>query len=162
MRTSASGALMPVRGFSRRTHPLVGLEAWTSHDGLLVTSQLADMYLPGTNDTEIGPTWLLTTSHRGGRCADAQLHHVIECFELPAYDEDNHYPGIGRSLFCPVDEAYRTACECKITETVVVDTDGYTWTNPTDGSCRGCELAHFHARMFGTDRPCPIHEMVDP
>lgn len=155
--TSASGALMPVRGFSRRTHPAVPLEIWASHHGLLVTSQLADMYLPGTNDTETGPTWLVSISHRGHRATDAHLLHVVDCFAMPAYDEDNHHPGNTRALFCPVDERYRSACECKLTEAVIVDpTDGYTWTTPTEGPCRGCDLTAY-LRTIGVDRPCPLH-----
>lgn len=70
--------------------------------------------------------------------------------QAPAYDEDNHGPGIARTLFCPVDPAYRVACECKTTETLYVDADGYAWTSPT-GECSGCT----YQRMF--DLPCPVH-----
>lgn len=157
MKLSASGALMPERGFSRRTSPLVALETWTSHDGVLVTSQLADMYQPGTDDTEIGPTWLVSVSHRGGRPTDEQLLHVAACFDMPTFDEDNHHPGVTRALFCPVDEQYRTACECKLTEQVVVEPDGYTWTTPTDGPCRGCELDQLRRGLGLTPSPCPLH-----
>lgn len=64
---------------------------------------------------------------------------------------NNHGPGISRTLFCPVDPRYRTACECKTDETLIVEADGYAWTTPTDGPCTGC----YYETLF--DLPCPIH-----
>lgn len=69
---------------------------------------------------------------------------------MPAHDEDNHHPGVARHLFCPVEEQYRNACECKLTETLVVEPDGYEWSND-EADCRGC----FLQRLNGL--PCPIH-----
>jgi hypothetical protein len=71
-------------------------------------------------------------------------------FDLPAWDEDNHHPGIARHLWCPVDPLFRSACECKVTETTVADGD-YSWTTDSDGPCRGCD----YQRLTG--QPCPIH-----
>ena len=61
-----------------------------------------------------------------------------------------------RTLFIPVDPAKRGICECKLTEVVVTDEDGYAWTNPAEGEgeCRGC----VHGRMTGA--PCPFHGRV--
>jgi hypothetical protein len=160
------GSLAPVRGFSRRNDhtrvPLPGI-AYVSHDGLLVRSSLAHAHLPGSGDPpKIGPQWQVTVSRFAGgdptkRCkvTDDDLHRVIDCFAMPAFDEDNHHPGIARHLWCPVDEQYRNACECKLTEVTVVEDDGYTWTTEND-DCRGCE----YERRFGL--ACTIHREKNP
>ena len=155
------GALMPERGFSRVTRPdglyaaPFGMSAWRTHDGITAISSCADMNLPGGG---IGPTWLITVTRNGQRPTDDDMRRVIECFDMPAFEEDNHYPGISRGLFCPHDPARRTDCECKLTETTIVDPqDGYRWTNPTDGPCRGCDLAAIHRIEGLPPKPCPIH-----
>lgn len=68
---------------------------------------------------------------------------------MPAFDEDNHHPGIARHLWCPVDSAFRHVCECKVSEVVIVDGD-YEWTTEAD-TCRGCEYERL------TRMPCPLH-----
>lgn len=157
-----TGALMPTAGFSRanlhdpRTDG-VGT-AWRTHDGLLVISTLADMFLPGTNDTKIGPTWHVSVSRRGQRPTGHDLMRVIAAFEMPEWDEDNHHPGVARHLFCPVDPAYRTACECKITETLITDpADGYRWTTDDQATCRGCQYEAMVGTLTGKRSPCPLH-----
>lgn len=72
---------------------------------------------------------------------------------MPAHDEDNHNPGIARALFCPVEPEYRHACECRITETLVVEPDGYEWSNDETKPCRGCELETL------TGLPCTLHSL---
>jgi hypothetical protein len=67
---------------------------------------------------------------------------VIDAFAMPAFDEDNHHPGVARHLWCPVDPAYRSACECKVSEVVVVD-GAYEWTTEAD-HCRGCDYERSH------------------
>lgn len=154
-----TGALMPTKGFSKLGTSHAG-SVYQSSDGVRVISSLDVMFLPGTGDTETGPTWLISVSKNGVRCSDADLHRVSEAFEMPAFDEDNHYPGISRALFCPVDERYRSACECKVNETVVVEPDGYTWTTDPAKGCRGCDLEEF-GRRIGRRMPCPIHAQAD-
>lgn len=161
MRLGGYGELVPERGFSRRgaTGALLpdGHVAWVSHDGLLVVSSREMSYLPGSGEPPlVGPQWLVSVSRAAGgrdarcRVSDEDLHRVIDSFGMPAFDEDNHHPGIARHLWCPIDEQYRNACECKLTE-VAVDDDGYVWTTDSDGECRGCE----YEAMFGL--PCTIH-----
>lgn len=154
-----TGALMPVRGFCKVRSESYGT-VYRSADGLLAISSIDNMYLPGTNDTGTGPTWLVSVSKHGQRCSDADLQGVVEAFEMPAFDEDNHYPGISRHLFCPVDEAYRSACECKVTETLIVEPDGYQWTTDPAKGCRGCDLEAFALAVGRVDMPCPIHTRV--
>lgn len=150
---------MPEHGFSRITHPRIpeGLTAWGSHDGVLVFSSLADMQLPGAPEGTAGPTWLVSVSRGGGRATDDDMLRVVAAFAMPAWEEDNHYPGISRGMFCPVDPQYRVDCECKITETTIVEDDGFTWTTPTDGPCRGCDLDRMRRGAGLTPMPCPIH-----
>ena len=67
-------------------------------------------------------------------------------------EQDNHHPGGACHFFQPVDPARRRDCECKVTEVVVTEPDGYQWTNPSDGPCRGCELG-----KLIPSKPCPLH-----
>lgn len=160
-----TGALMPERGFYRVTSPRLSpdLTGWESHDHLLVISSCSDMQLPGRPEGVIGPTWLVSVSRLDvatmTRCrpTDDDMHRVVDAFDMPAFEEDNHLPGISRGLFCPHDPDARVECECKITETVHVEADGYTWTNPTDGPCRGCVLARMRLELGASPMPCPIH-----
>jgi hypothetical protein len=73
--------------------------------------------------------------------------------ELPRAEVDNHHPGHAVNLFLPVDPAHRVDCECKDEEQLVLESDGYTWTTPKDGPCRGCELAQVLPGL----RRCSIH-----
>lgn len=149
------GQLVPVRGFSRwrAFHLPEHHSAWLSADGLRVISSLDVATLPGS-DGLTGPTWVVSLSRQSGRDRRPTIEDVVrvaDAFQMPAYDEDNHGPGISRTLFCPVDPRYRTACECKTDETLIVEADGYAWTTPTDGPCTGC----YYETLF--DLPCPIH-----
>lgn len=171
MKLDTTGALMPLRGFSRwkPTNPLpAGQAAYRSHDGLLVVSSREDAYLPGSGFLEydvdagpvrrspplVGPQWLVSVSRHGrgrDRPDDEQVRRVVDAFGMPAFDEDNHHPGVARHLWCPIDEQYRNQCECKLSELIVVDPDGYRWTTEADGPCRGCEYRKL------TGFPCPRH-----
>lgn len=120
---------------------------------VIVISTLVDAELPG-DEGGIGPTWHVSISRLGKRPKPRDLEHALRAFDLALAEEDNHHPGGARHFFLPVDPARRGLCECKATEQVIVEPDGYAWTNPHDvaqGACRGCELE----RMRG--KPCPIH-----
>lgn len=152
-RLGSHGELLPVKGFSRWLYEWGGVahrgSAWRSHDQLYVLSTLEISYLPGT-DKVPGPQWHISVSRAPNRSTPADVARVVAGFAMPAFDEDNHHPGIARHLWCPVDPAYRTACECKITETLIVDGD-YAWTNDETEQCRGCHLQGL------TGAPCPLH-----
>jgi hypothetical protein len=159
-RLGSDGALVPTRGFSRRAGALPGQTAWVSHDGLLVVSSREMAHLPGSGEPPlIGPQWLVSVSRRSGgvdarcRVTDDDVRRVVDAFAMPAFDEDNHHPGVARHLWCPIDPAYQQACECKLTE-LTVDDDGYIWTTEAD-ACRGCEFE----RLSGL--PCTRHSTVD-
>lgn len=160
---AAHGELLPSHGFSRWPHPQpwalpAGASAWRSHDGLYVISALDSMVYPTGRGH--GPTWLVTVSldasRHPARPSNTDVARVAEAFGLTDWDEDNHMPGIARALFCPVDPAHRVACECKATELVHVDPDGYRWTTPATGPCSGCDHQAMAAR-WGGHRPCPVH-----
>lgn len=158
MRFGVGGELIPTRGFSRvRAIPLPRRRsAWRSHDGLLAVSGCEVAFLPGTDPAEPGPQWLVSVSRPGpARCNTTRgdLLRVVDAFAMPAFDEDNHHPGVARHLWCPIDAAYRSACECKVTEVVVTNGD-YEWTTELD-ECRGCEYALL------TGMPCPLHPLAE-
>ena len=107
---------------------------------------------------ERGLVWVVsaTSIQPGGpgRPSDRQLKRVRRDFGMYRAEEDNHMPGAARFLYLMVDPSLRGECECKVAELVVVEPDGYEWTTPRDGECRGCT----HARLFA--QPCPIHGEV--
>jgi hypothetical protein len=100
------------------------------------------------------PQWHVSMSQFVGgetsRCSDKECQQALACFGLSGAEEDNHHPGNARHFWMPVDPKRRVECECKTTEEVVVDADGYRWSNDPN-SCRGCEIAPL------TGRPCPLH-----
>lgn len=115
---------------------------------VLSTLTLAD-YPAGRG---VGTQWHVSVARGIKRAKPAEVAAALRAFGMAGAEEDNHHPGAARHFWLPVDPAHRVACECKATETTIVDPrDGYTWTNPTEGPCRGCEFA----AVLG--RPCPIH-----
>lgn len=168
MRIGGHGELLPVKGFSRyHAGSFERSSAWLSHDGIVVISSLEQAQLPRQPDGVEGPQWLVSCSHRTGtrearRCTDDEVMRVVEGFAMPAFESDAHHPGAARHLWCPVNEDHRVACECKLDEVVVIEPDGYEWTNdPDPGKCRGCELeawAILQDTLLHTGlMPCPIH-----
>lgn len=158
-----TGALMPEHGFSRLVHrraeSISNATLYRSHDGVVAISQLDQMQLPGAPEGVAGPTWLVSVSDHGARPSMGTMMRVIEAFAMPAWDEDNHYPGISRGLFCPVEERWRNSCECKITEVLITDGD-YQWTTDPTKGCRGCDYRKMVLALVGKDSPCPIHDSL--
>lgn len=146
------------------TDPRVVGTVWLSADGLIAISDLTEALLPGA-DGAAGPTWHVSVSRRGvastiiggSRPSDDDLRRVIDAFEMPGFDEDNHFPGVARHLFCPVDERYRGACECKLTETLITEADGYVWSNDETAGCRGCHYKAVATLAGDPAPPCPLH-----
>lgn len=117
-----------------------------------------------------GPQWMVSVVNRSAqvpsRPTAAQVRLMQCAFDMFAAEEDNHHPGSARQFWLPVDPAERVDCECKSTEVVHREADGYAWTNPSADSgeaCRGCEQeATFRALAHqgfegAAQRPCPIH-----
>lgn len=125
--------------------------SWWMRNGVSVGSALVIAKYPSGDG--IGPQRHLSMSGgaRGGGLSRAERRTVLRDFGALGWEEDNHHPGIARHFWQPLDAKERVACECKTDETIVQGPDGYQWTNPTDGSCRGCE----YERDIGL--PCPLH-----
>ena len=96
----------------------------------------------------------VSVSCAGHRPTVREVALALAAFGMVGTEEDNHHPGIARHFWRAVDPAHRVECQCKTTETTIVD-GNYAWTNPIDAvegeSCRGCEFE----RLSG--RPCPLH-----
>lgn len=127
--------------------------------GTSVLSAVIAAKLPRSG--RVGPQWHVSVVDRksataASRPSDGQMSLARCAFDLLAAEEDNHHPGRARHLFLPVDPSERVECECKTDEVVVTDFDGYQWTNPADGECRGCELEKAMTTI-GQSYPCPIH-----
>ena len=140
---------MPVR--------LQSLEAtgWY-RDGVVVISALTLADLP--TGAGVGLQWLISISRNGRRASDGVVRRTLRSFGMAGAEEDNHEPGYVRKFWRPLDPAHRVDCECKADEEIIVEADGYTWTNPRAARadarlCRGCELE----RLLG--RPCSIHRV---
>lgn len=141
----------------RRSIPLPGAGvaySWARGD-LTVVSSLEVCELPDGSG-EVGPQWHLSVMFKGHRAKDKMTRKALAAFGFVGerFDEDNHSPSDARHFFLCVDPARRVTCACKVTEDLVVDGDGFAWTNPkpeTGEKCRGCEWE----RDMG--KPCPIH-----
>ncbi len=98
-----------------------------------------------------GPQWHISVSRNGRRPKDSDTLKALRCFRMMGSEEDNHHPGNARHFWLPCDPEHRVTCECKEEEKTVVDQDGYRWTTPKDGECRGCDFQ----RLIG--KACPLH-----
>lgn len=116
---------------------------------VLVLSELVTAFSPLNG--EVIDQWLVSVSRKGKRPGGKDVKKVLRDFDMPNAEEDNHHPGRARHFFLPVDPSHRVDCQCKSTETIHTEADGYTWANDNEGACRGCEYEF----KFGV--PCPIH-----
>jgi len=133
--------------------------AWLS-GRLRVLSALEQAELPDRSG--IGPQWHVSiTAGQDRRASPGQVRRALTAFGMLKGEEDNHHPGVARHFWMPVDPSHRVDCECKETEDLVVEGDGYRWTNPKpeDGACRGCEF-EASMRTKGFERPCPLHRRL--
>lgn len=101
----------------------------------------------------------VSISRRLHRPPESDVRRALAAFGVVGAEEDNHHPGIARHFWRPVDPAHYALCQCKETETVIVDSDGYTWTNPKDEPCRGCSYVLEIWFLRGVVS-CPLHGEV--
>lgn len=124
--------------------------SWWQRERLTVLSAL--QWVQPTDPTQPARwEWHISVTRRGERATDADVAKVRLVFGMADAEEDNHMPGKTRNLVLPVLPEHRKPCDCKTIEQVVTEPDGFQWSNPRKGDCRGCE----HARLFGAT--CPIH-----
>jgi len=126
---------------------------------VVVKSSLIMAELPDRSG--VGLQWLISVSRSGKRPKPHEVRRALRAFGMEAAENDAHHPGVARHFFLVVDEAHRVACECKVDEEIIVDRDGYRWTNPVGARedpslCRGCEHERLRAAA-GRPSPCPIH-----
>lgn len=122
--------------------------AWT-RGGVFVISTLVLAKLPAGDG--VGKQWHLSLSRVGRRPSAADVRRVRTDFRLHNAETDNHHPGVAVHLWQPLAWNARVVCECKAGEALVVEADGYTWSNDQAGPCRGCEFASLVAGE------CPLH-----
>lgn len=141
------GATLPMKSDSTPS-----VSGWTNGK-LVAISSLSMAELPdGSQKT--GPQWHVSISKIPMlRPSDEECRRALRAFCMLGAEEDNHHPGVARQFWMPVDPASRVDCECKDAEDVIIEPDGYKWTNPKPGTepCRGCE----YSKTFG--KPCPVH-----
>lgn len=152
------------RGFGHRIDPEMrsAIYAWVHlPTNTQVLSSLVRAELPRSGVP--GPQWHISIVDRSTeeplRPNEGQVALARCAFDMLSAEEDNHHPGNARHFWMPVDPLERVDCECKETEQIIEDADGYRWTNPTDGPCRGCENEEV-MRRAGILRPCPIHHAL--
>lgn len=146
---------LPVQSAFTRDSQFTQTSRWQK-GSIVVLSSLEHAELPGSGGLA-GPTWHISVSRYGKRPTPKDVGRALRDFGMVGADEDNHHPGVARHYFMPIDPAYRSACECKTTEDVIVEKDGFAWTNPkpeTGLGCRGCE----YELLYG--KPCPLHRQA--
>lgn len=125
--------------------------SYWQRSGVVVVSTLEDAQLPAQPE-RTGLQWHASVSFKQRRPDAAHVARALRDFAMLGAEEDNHEPGIARHFWLVVHAADRRDCDCKESEAVIVETDGYAWTNPHDASeCRGCQ----YEAVFG--RRCELH-----
>lgn len=91
-----------------------------------------------------GWEWIVSTSRRENgktlRATEDDMREIRHAFGMLGAEEDNHgietkrgyRGGAVRMLFMRIDPEKRIDCECKETERVVVEPDGFTFTIPRE------------------------------
>lgn len=156
MNPTATQERLPRVGWRRLPDPRLpgpiplSISAWS--DGQATVISALEMAEAPDASGEAILTWHISVSEHGRRPRPRVLKRALAAFGMVGVEQDNHHPGHACHFFQPVDPRRRRGCECKVTEVVHTEPDGYQWTNPSDGPCRGCELA-----KLLPGQPCPIH-----
>jgi hypothetical protein len=163
---AAGGAVKPAAAALRERRPRKGSHwvevggptigdcpvSYWKRSGVTVISTLELAALPGQPD-RIGLQWHVSASYKADRPSAEHVRRALRDFGMPGAALDNHEPGIAQHYWLVVDPADRRDCDCKESEAVLVEPDGYTWTNPHDSAeCRGCA----YEASTGIRR-CPLH-----
>jgi len=85
------------------------------------------------------------------RATDAELDRFKRDFGLQNAEEDNHSPGCARMFFllCDAKPTDPVACECKETEEVVVEPDGFTWSKGRNADADQARAAAASMQLIG-------------
>lgn len=146
------------RGWDERPAPasvrgpgVLAASAWRRGDITVISTLVLAEYPTGEG---VGEQYHVSIARGAKRARPKDLEIAQRAFRCRGWEEDNHHPGAAHHFWLPLDPAHRATCQCKSSETVVVDPrDGYTWTNPRDPAegCRGCEMTAINGAA------CPIH-----
>jgi len=162
-RPTKTSGWRPARGFNPRmleSLPM-SVSAWIRRDVFILSAfELAEAP-DGTG--EAIPQWHVSIStrndkgdHPSKRSSDEEVRQTLAGFGMTGAEEDNHHPGVARHFWMPVDPARRRDCECKVTEKVITEPDGYRYSEKIV-TCAGCELeVAMNAR--GIAKPCERHQ----
>jgi hypothetical protein len=161
-----SGWKLMTRGWDPTaiTPPPESMSAWMRR-GVFMISTLELAHAPDGSE-EVIPQWHVSMSKRNDgetvaskRPTAEECRQALACIGMVGAEEDNHHPGVARHFWMPVDPARRVSCECKVTEQVIVEPDGYKWSTPKDdtGECHGCEFEKLMTTQ-NVVAPCPIHK----
>lgn len=131
--------------------------SYWKRSGVTVVSSLEVAQLPGQPERS-GPQWHVSISYRAGRPSAEHVARAQRDFGVVGSELDNHEPGIAQHYWLVCEPTDRRDCDCKESEAVLVEADGYTWTNPHEPSeCRGCA----YEAQTGIRR-CPLHSAAAP
>ena len=85
------------------------------------------------------------------RATDDELATVRKHFGMDNAEEDNHQPGCGRMLFrlCDARPDDPALCECKETEEVVTEPDGFTWSKERGADADQMRAAENARQLLG-------------
>ena len=131
----------------------LGRSAWSWRGMVLLSTLVVAEYPDGDGE---GLQYHASLSSGGRRPTNKECKIAMKMLGLAEPEEDNHHPGIARHFWMPLDPTRRAACECKASELVITEPDGYQWTTPRNGPCRGCAYARA-TRGLPTWRQCPLH-----
>lgn len=131
-----------------RSPRTISISCWERR-GMTVISELCFASSPDGIGTCL--QWKVSVRGSQGRPTKKELKTARRDFKLDGWEEDNHLPGDARHFWLVVDPYRRAPCVCKDDEVLVTDPDGYQWTTPRGGPCRGCAVERV------TGRPCTLH-----
>jgi hypothetical protein len=126
----------------------LAVSTWISGPLRVISSLVLADAPDGSGVTE---QWHISLTRKAKRPHPTDVRRSLRAFGLVGAEEDNHHPGNARHFWRPVDASKRVDCECKETDTVVVEKDGYTFSTPADGPCSGCQFEGL------TGKRCPLH-----
>lgn len=103
--------------------------------------------------------WLVTVSASGPRgrqrATDVELSRALRDFGMERAEEDNHQPGVSRAFFllCDAKPDDPAVCECKETEEVIVEPDGFAWSKARGADADEARAAEASRQLLGRVLP---------
>lgn len=103
-------------------------------------------------NTALGAEWKVALRRTtDSRASPSDLARVLRDFRMTGAEECNPYPSAWRTFYASVEPGRRRS-SLPTTERVITEADGYRWSTPLDGPCRGCMYALAFPAV-----PCSVH-----